>query len=1088
MEELKTWIKEKFAPKLLVLSTSPAKDFCSRFHSTPAQFLQQFCARTQGFSIRPLTNEIHHPYFKLSAVDSLNVPLNAGVLAANAPRVNWQDVQVRGPQDVETYLRCDPTPWFTAWEANFLEAQACNTHELVDMPVAIMFVACTHEPSDELRKLSEPESLPDQYKSLIYNYRVPRIYLLLHDLSGSITPQQATAMLETLKQTYKGALCKIQALSLADPEPQLTTGDRSQFSMIFNEIVTRVLSPFVQSSLREMDGFLDRNKRGFKNTVKSFFKKGGDKAESFTFQLDTVEHTTRYIGDLSFQFGDYEVALAHYRAAANDFKGVKAWKHAAAAFEMQALCAVLLNGDPREIDYAIDSAYGMYDKAGDQALLVKCALVTFRVLRGLDAHKKLVQRMISDAGKIKDFPEVSPLFLEQTALCYLQFRPAHFRKFAFYKILAGDDYRKQKMIAHALHCYFVTYPLYKDKSWHHIQLHLEHNLARFAYFLDLPLAGVHFFLSLSHSPQLLNMNEQHQKKVLNELMSTVSKWTTALLPEDLDPVTEKSVDFAEDRRPIVDFPLPQFLDLNLHLATDDECEKLTSRTNCLWSELIKETNCSLEAIEECKLYDCEDGLELRRLTMRTKRVGYVGEIMQVYVAVRNPLKLTLIIEDLKLVAKFEDGADGIEVVPLDRVELQQDSRSDLILTLKPLRTGTLIITGVQWLFGSLLRCRHTFEYKQIKVNSRSKEAVYVENQCNRVIVRPAQAIITAEVTFQSSPGGRQVALLQGQIDTCVFQLKNVSEFQAKNVVLVFKGSRLFTNAKVVCGDLGGGETVSKTVLCRGDQLGTSTVRLLLTYRSGDLFRYSRIQISVEVREAVRAMVRLDHSMRAIQERTLAVYLEPVFPGRLSLTQVSSGSLCGLSLASAVSSALLFFRLSDHGNQPDLILNSQDLLTSEPINPRQAPYIHFLDQPDKAIILFWELSSPVKTVSGMQSYLQTQRDEQAIHVVLDAPTAAMNDFTERSRLLIPTVFRFKNISQSNVSVQLEALAPGQNCPLPLFHWQGQTRKTVGLAPTQTFEWKLTAVVTCKGSFDLTRVRVHCGTEPLALSFQHFLLVA
>ena len=1088
MEELKTWIKEKFAPKLLVVSTGPAKDFCSKFHCTPAQFMQQFCTRTQGFSIRPLASEIHHPFFRLSAVDSLNVPLNAGVLASSAPKVNWQDGQVRGPQDVEAYLSDDPTPWFTAWEANFLEAYSFRTHELVDMPVAIMYIACTHETGEELRRLSEPESLPDQYKSLIYNYRVPRVFLLLHDLSGPVNPQQATQTLESLKQTYKGALCKIQALSIADPEPQLTTGDRSQFSMIFNEIVTRVLSPFVQSTLKEMDVFLDRNKRGFRNAVKGFFKKGGDKADAFTFQLDTMEHTTRYIADLSFQFGDYEVALAHYRSAANDFKGVKAWRHAAASFEMQALCAVLLNGDPREIDYAIDSAYGMYEKSGDQALMVRCALVTFRVLKGLDANKKLVQRLIADAGIIKDFPEVSPLFLEQTALCYLRFRPAHYRKFAFYTILAGDDYRKQKMITHALHCYYVTYPLYKGKDWHHIQLHLEHNLARFAYFLDLPLAGVHFFLSLAGSFQLLSTNEQHQKKVLNELMSTVSKWTTSLLPDDRNPITNEIIEFALDRRPIVDFPLPHFKDISLHLAADDECKRQTSRTSASWSELIREGSASVEAVEECKLHDCAEPLELRKMIMKTKRVCYAGEMLQIHISVKNPLKLTLIIEDLRLLAGFEDGGDGIDVVPLDRVELQQDSQSDLILSVKPLRPGTLVVTGVQWLFGSLLRCRHIFTTSPIRIPTKSQEKQYIPNQCNRVVVQPAQALVTVELAFQSSPTGRQISLLQGQLDTCVFELRNVSELQAREVTLVFKGKRLFADAKVECGDLSPGEKVSKAVMCRGDQLGNSIVRVLLAYRSGEVFRYSRIQIVAEVREAVRAMVRLDHSMKAIDESTLAVCMEPIFPGKLALTQVSSGSSGCISLASAVSSALLYFRIADMGARPDLVLLTHDLLTSEPLNPRQPPYVHFLTQPDKEIVLFWELSSSSRTITGMQSFLPFPKEQLPVHVMLEAPESVIHDFSEQSRLLIPTIFRLKNISPSAISLQLEALAPGQNWPLPLFHWQGQTRKMVSLSAEQTCEWPLTAVITAKGCFDLTRVRMICSQELLPLSFQHFLLVA
>ena len=88
-----------------------------------------------------------------------------------------------------------------------------------------------------------------------------------------------------------------------------------------------------------------------------------------------------------------------------------------------------------------------------------------------------------------------------------------------------------------------------------------------------------------------------------------------------------------------------------------------------------------------------------------------------------------------------------------------------------------------------------------------------------------------------------------------------------------------------------------------------------------------------------------------------------------------------------------------------------------------------------------------------------------------------------------VVRLKNLGKSQAKVLLEALSPSESTSLPLFYWQGQTRRTVMIPGEETAEWPLSAVVTAKGAYELNRVRIMDGDtkEVIPLSFQHLLVV-
>jgi hypothetical protein len=73
-----------------------------------------------------------------------------------------------------------------------------------------------------------------------------------------------------------------------------------------------------------------------------------------------LEHTIRWLADLAFISGDYTLAMTSYASAANDFKNLKAFRHAASAYEMIAVTAYLRGDNFREIDSAFENAYMCY--------------------------------------------------------------------------------------------------------------------------------------------------------------------------------------------------------------------------------------------------------------------------------------------------------------------------------------------------------------------------------------------------------------------------------------------------------------------------------------------------------------------------------------------------------------------------------------------------------------------------------------------------------------------------------------------------------------------------------------------------------
>jgi hypothetical protein len=150
-----------------------------------------------------------------------------------------------------------------------------SPHELIDMPLAIMIVASTADadPIATFQALMRTQALPQHYHIKVYDEKVPKLYLLLHDNKETSIPEaRVLEIYETMKRTFGHSLCHWQTLNSSSedemPSPwgpekglKISQAERFQLQVFVNEILTRVVIPYVEFKLKELDGIFEQKRR-----------------------------------------------------------------------------------------------------------------------------------------------------------------------------------------------------------------------------------------------------------------------------------------------------------------------------------------------------------------------------------------------------------------------------------------------------------------------------------------------------------------------------------------------------------------------------------------------------------------------------------------------------------------------------------------------------------------------------------------------------------------------------------------------------------------------------------------------------------
>ena len=1077
MEDLKSWIQERYAPKILVVASFEAKAIIGKSNLTPVELLSPFTWITHGFTIQTLNNSINCSCFKLELKETLEKQPSPDILKQNSPRVNWHGNYISGKEDVEHFLRSDPTPWFTAWEEDFKSSLQHMPHELVDMPVGILYIASTTDidPINTFQTLRREQALPKHYNNKVYDSSVPKMYLLLHDFTHStLSNEQVVQVYERVQKSVSPAFCQWQVINSAEePGPPLwgeskghliSTPERFDLQKIMDDILIKVVVPFVENYMKKLDSVVEQKRRGLKNSLKNFFKKSGDRAETFSFEIGRIEHVSRLLGDLAFVFRDYEMAMNQYRYVFSDFKVVKAWAYAAAASEMMGFCSVFLNSENREIENFFESAYNFYLRADDKMLAIRCGIFMRQVLKALDNNRKLSQKLKEISFDCsKQVPIAYPLFMEQAAIAYLRVSPAYFRKFAFYLVLAGDEYRKLHMVQNALHCYYSAMHIYENKKWSYVDLHINHMLGRFCYYLSMHIEGIYFYQKLIQEPRLIQNTAHYQKKVIGELNAIVSSWTSLPIPPDYNPITQETVKFHTDGKPVFKFSLPRIMDMKLRLPQDKFVvfkEDSSSATSYPWKSLVENSSLSSEFAE----FD--------QPSLRKNKKFYAGESVEVQLSVLNSLQLLCVIEEVYLLVEYEDVPELVDVSVLQRVDIPSRQVHSVFLGFTPRFPGLVKLKGLQWSFGEVFHGVHLFNEETFEI-------------------KPACSTVTAQ--FQGFPE----TLFQGQIHKFALEITNSELNSVEDVKLVFSHSFLFGSSQVDIGNLEASEQKQVDIWVRGEFVGLHTIKFVLVYYSQKELRYTRLQATLKVLKSLSVVTDLNSSLKEVHSKVLQVTVKKALEGELKVLQISTLTLHSLKKIEEIKNQVFYLGVEEGPENPDILMGEETPVRQGfCLNVKNSlKALHAFQSDPLDLVVFWELECSGQKVKGCHYLLnlQVKSSELPVHMIINAPSKVQHDFQIYPSLKVPVCLHLRNELEEKITFRFDALDTdeplfeGEENYSPHFSWRGMSSTAVKDLDAGTVKQVyLEAVFSEPGTYNLNRFSFTFSKENFikqVFSYQH-----
>ena len=1048
MEDIKKWVKDKHTVKVLAMSSYEASISLTNYGLSPEALFEPFTEIYNSFSVKSLSKTLNCNNFKIQVFEKIELKKNDQVLSSIGPKINWQEKCDLKGQGLSGIYSNDPTPWFTVWKEDYFKSQLFSQHELIDMPLCIIYLASTtdSDPLQTFQTLARPQGLPPIYQSRTYDSKVPKVFLLVHDPSKS---QLAGSQLESLKEKLQKALnphlVYLQSINSSNSSNSLLWDSRAMFNKeeifklqsMMNEIVIRAIVPYIEGALKSLDLILEQKKRGLKNSLSKFFTKK-ERPEAFSFQVDSIEHVCRLLADLAFLIGDYDEALSHYKSVSNDLKNLKAWPHAASVYEMMAFCGVMTGADIKEVETLLDQAYGFYQKSGDQSLIARCLLFHRQIFFRPDFGKKLAAKLLAGCTDTKNIRFISPLLAEQAAFCYLVFNPSYLRKFAFYLVIAGDEYRKLELVHHALNCYHLASRTFSGKNWEHIELHAQHMMGRFCYFLNMHIESVHFYLSLVASPKLLQHRDQHQKKILNEMMAAVAQWSSMPIPAEFNPITKETVRFHSDGKPILDFSLPKIVKYEITLPQDRVWTSSEGDLGdfVMWKSLLPKDYAGF-----AQVFKEFDGENIRNLDKGL----FCGEIIEISVNCLNVMKFDNVVEGLAAIVEHEDG-ERTQTNALESLELEANQEKQVVFRYQQEKPGRIQVKALRWGFGKVF-------YGNFDFKSESFE------------VFPAVSGISVELVQCPE------YLFEGETAEIVLLVTNQDLNKIEDLLLTFSHSYLFGKNSLRVGALSASEQHRVVLKARGEKLGTHLFRLLATYTSSERKRFIRFQHSIEIRPSLKIQTRLDYSLKNINESILHLVARPAVESRLEIKKIVSLTKHSLRLVKNIANEVYYVAVQ---SLPDNSEQDQAISFAGSINNED---LKFIDEVKSTLscqtgsgldlIVHWELETD-RLVTGFHYLLNlTVKDQTSpIRVALTAPCDISHNFLSSTLCLVPVKLSVKNVSSE--TFESLSLAAVQDEEFKDFIWVGSIcQKLNHVAPGQSADLELKASFYKSGSFDLNR---------------------
>ncbi|XP_054278415.1 trafficking protein particle complex subunit 8 isoform X2 [Macrosteles quadrilineatus] len=494
----------------------------------------------------------------------------------------------------------------------------------------------------------------------------------------------------------------------------LTADDLDRLREFISCFCVSCLVPHVESQISQLTDLISNKKgmsRSFLSATKRWFgsKPGmpNTPTTNVTYTNDSTELQLRRLGDLCFMFGAYSLAFSAYHAAKRDFNGDAAWLHYAGALEMAALSLFMQPADPtrKAFEYAEESIMTYLNSCRMPQFATRATLFASECLRGRgmwgEAAKQLI-RMTSEDSDLR-----SALLLEQAAYCFLASpRPPMPRKYAFHLVLAGHRFSKAGQKRHSLRCYRQAYQVYVNKSWSLAEDHIHHTIGRQATMLKQMTEAADAFAQLL--PRASRQSATQQATFLREYLNTQQQLNceTGELPILPLPVVDNDSIQVLLGKP----PQPQLMD-NFECYASGVSFDLQPSDTQRWNKLEEQL---VSAALRTQPMIFTPTVEL--LNNSTNNVNpptsYAGEAISVSVSLNNPLHITVTLQNMRLLWSFTPCDSGASVDNsavgniavattrvIERLVMQPDTSSKIILQVVPLQVGELRVTGVAYQLG-----------------------------------------------------------------------------------------------------------------------------------------------------------------------------------------------------------------------------------------------------------------------------------------------------------------------------------------------------------------------------------------------------
>ena len=523
------FIKENFSPTGIVFSTEKAKKIISKNNLSPAEFLRPFGiipkliynSETSSFVISDFRLDFYDSEFYKKIPQSdyatiINRLLSSEKYCSNNLDINLNNIfgnnNVKFTDKIIDKLNDFSFPWFNDYIKLICELIKFNEFELYQQPLCYIYICAIDDPVNIIKpRLSDKNNIPSLIYEKIFTADMPVLIIIVSDKSGEkqITTEEKNEYINGFKKLYNNYYLLYWELNditnsirkdLDESTIKYYSGDiwskyehlvekyyynyntekeitkkgeliniysRKRFHQTLNDFFLKYAIINIEKKMRNIERKVLEAKKGFKNTLFSFFKPEESHIISLnnTFQIYALSYSEfqEYLyATICFFFKDYKQAKEISFLFMNDIKK-KSQEHYNAAYELNKLSYFLnnyynkKNGLEYNEFYKNDDAFESFSNYIKNDYYYEACRALFSGIKIHEQNLTILQlaSILADVAPfIPGLPSKDdsfcvnyfyPLINEQISIYYIIHEPIKKRKFLWYIFQASLRYKKESL-------------------------------------------------------------------------------------------------------------------------------------------------------------------------------------------------------------------------------------------------------------------------------------------------------------------------------------------------------------------------------------------------------------------------------------------------------------------------------------------------------------------------------------------------------------------------------------------------------------------------------------------------------------------